>query len=291
MPAWDPRPYRRPGHGVPLTTWEEALDRARRRPGRRPAVVMRFGSQVDIKGIIAPSADADRAIRYLTKYLTKAVAETYTDAERPGPRLRGRTSTGSTTRSVCLPCSPECGNWLRYGIQPKNAGPGLAPGWCARRPTTGRTSASAAAASRSRGVVRQDAERAQGRPRRPWCASARRGRHRAPDADRLAADVLADDGLPRYAWEDGAPWEADYATDDAWSRSLQAQRWRRRVRDRKPQLAGRTRASPDAREARGLWTAVRQPLPRGPPDSQPIPGRRLAVQGERSESRSDTKCP
>ena len=35
--------------------------RARRRPDAEPAVVVRFGSQVDIKGIIAPSQDADRA--------------------------------------------------------------------------------------------------------------------------------------------------------------------------------------------------------------------------------------
>ena len=29
-----------------------------------------------------------------------------------------------------LPCSPACANWLRYGVQPANAGPGLAPGRC-----------------------------------------------------------------------------------------------------------------------------------------------------------------
>lgn len=40
---------------------------------------MRLGQQVDIKGIIAGTPDADRAVRYLTKYLTKAVAETYAD--------------------------------------------------------------------------------------------------------------------------------------------------------------------------------------------------------------------
>jgi len=28
------------------------------------------------------------------------------------------------------PCSPRCANWLRYGIQPKNARPGLVPGRC-----------------------------------------------------------------------------------------------------------------------------------------------------------------
>jgi hypothetical protein len=28
------------------------------------------------------------------------------------------------------PCSPTCANWLRYGIQPKNARPSLVPGCC-----------------------------------------------------------------------------------------------------------------------------------------------------------------
>ena len=70
-------------NGVALTSWEEALDELDADPEARPAVVMRFGSQVDIQGIIATSRDADRAIRYLTKYLTKAVAETYTN---PAPR-------------------------------------------------------------------------------------------------------------------------------------------------------------------------------------------------------------
>ncbi|MER7502722.1 replication initiator, partial [Nonomuraea pusilla] len=28
------------------------------------------------------------------------------------------------------PCSPACPNWLRYGIQPKGAKPGMAPGRC-----------------------------------------------------------------------------------------------------------------------------------------------------------------
>jgi hypothetical protein len=28
------------------------------------------------------------------------------------------------------PCSPTCANWLRYGVQPKNARAGLRPGAC-----------------------------------------------------------------------------------------------------------------------------------------------------------------
>jgi hypothetical protein len=78
---------------------------------------MRFGAQAGIKGIDGDSPDADRAVRYLTKYLTKAVAdpegehveaayEAYID--RMHDQLR------------YLPCSPECANWLRYGVEPKN---------------------------------------------------------------------------------------------------------------------------------------------------------------------------
>ena len=49
-----------------LPTWDEALDQLDRDPDARPAHVIRFGTQIDMHGIIAPSADADRAVRYLT---------------------------------------------------------------------------------------------------------------------------------------------------------------------------------------------------------------------------------
>jgi hypothetical protein len=32
-----------------------------------------------------------------------------------------------------IPCSPRCANWLRYGVQPKNARAGLRPGFCKAR--------------------------------------------------------------------------------------------------------------------------------------------------------------
>ena len=67
-----------------------------------------------------------RCIGYLTKYLTKQVADCHQAAidaqrahiERLADALRYE------------PCSPRCANWLRYGIQPKNARPGLTPGAC-----------------------------------------------------------------------------------------------------------------------------------------------------------------
>jgi hypothetical protein len=61
--------------GDVLPTWEEAVEAMAGDPDAKPAHVMRLGSQADIRGIIATSEEADRGIRYLTKYLTKAIAE------------------------------------------------------------------------------------------------------------------------------------------------------------------------------------------------------------------------
>ena len=86
----------------------------------------RFGERFDAQGVLAESKDAARCIGYLAKYLTKQVADCHqaqTDAqrahvERLADALRYE------------PCSRRCANWLRYGIQPKNARPGLVPGAC-----------------------------------------------------------------------------------------------------------------------------------------------------------------
>lgn len=72
IPIWDGTGYVDSDTGEVLPAWDQALDRLAVDPDARPAHVMRFGRQVDMAGIIAPSEDADRAVRYLTKYLTKA---------------------------------------------------------------------------------------------------------------------------------------------------------------------------------------------------------------------------
>ncbi|MGY4766493.1 replication initiator [Kribbella sp. CWNU-51] len=81
------------------------------------------------RGINDGDKDVGRSIRYVTKYITKDVAESVrarSDPQRAHfDRLHEELST--------LPCSPTCANWLLYGIQPKNAKPGLVPGRCKGR--------------------------------------------------------------------------------------------------------------------------------------------------------------
>jgi hypothetical protein len=121
VPWWDSEAslYRDPDTGYPLPTWDEALDALDE--DAEPAVVIRFGTQIDIKGIIAPSADADRSVRYLTKYLTKSAADTYSDPGHVDDKYEAHIDR-LHQELVFMPCSPECENWLRYGVQPKNPG-------------------------------------------------------------------------------------------------------------------------------------------------------------------------
>ena len=126
LPMWDEATgnYLDPATGEVLPTWDQALDAIGDQA--EPWHVARFGDRFDAQGVLSGSKDAGRCIGYLTKYLTKQVADCHqaeTDAQRAhAARL--------AEALRYQPCSPRCANWLRYGIQPKNARPSLAPGRC-----------------------------------------------------------------------------------------------------------------------------------------------------------------
>jgi hypothetical protein len=212
LPAWDAtaKTYRDLDTGFPLPTWDQALDDLDADPDAKPAVVMRFGSQVDIAGIIAPSPDADRAIRYLVKYLTKSVAETYTDPEHLDLAYEAHIDR-LHDQVLYLPCSPECANWLRYGVQPKSAAPGLTPGMCSSKAHDrenlglGGRRVQVSRAWSGKTLTEHKADRAA-----VVREVLKEAGIEAPDVDRMAADTLAADGLPRFVWEDIPVVDRDY---------------------------------------------------------------------------------
>jgi hypothetical protein len=128
LPEWDPdrECYVDPETGEPLPTWDDALDRVDADPDARPVHVVRFGAQVDARGVLAGSPDAGRCLGYLAKYLTKSIAECHT----PTTDARREHTARLLEALRYEPCSPRCANWLRYGVQPKDAKPGMRPGCC-----------------------------------------------------------------------------------------------------------------------------------------------------------------
>jgi hypothetical protein len=159
-PEWHNTTYVDPDTGVPLPTWEEALDALDADPDAQPYHVVRFGGQVDVKGVLAGSPVAEECIGYLVKYLVKDLGDDLTPVGRDdfGDKADGVTPANTPaladvkasaarradhiSRLVEVlrwePCSPHCANWLRYGIQPRKARPNLRPGCCrakAHKPT------------------------------------------------------------------------------------------------------------------------------------------------------------
>ena len=126
LPVWDDQTgrYVDPATGEVLPDWDEALDGIG--PYDLPWHVARFGDRFDARGVLAGSPRAARCIGYLTKYLTKQIGNCHQAATGPESDHAARLAEALRWQ----PCSPRCANWLRYGIQPKNARPGQAPGAC-----------------------------------------------------------------------------------------------------------------------------------------------------------------
>jgi hypothetical protein len=199
---------------------------------------------MDVQGIIAEEADADRRVRYLTKYLTKSIADTYLE-EADDDAARADHVDRLHAEVLYLPCSPECANWLRFGIEPRDPGPGLQPGWCASK-------------AHDRENLGLGGRRVQ--VSRHWSGKTLR-EHRAdraavvrevlaeagvemPDAERMAADVPGSDGRPRFSWEPVPVAAADYVTV-VMTLVQEQQRWRRDYdAAAKARLHDRARASP-----------------------------------------------
>jgi hypothetical protein len=122
--------YRDPSTGRALSTWDEALndldETLDANPAMGPEHVVRFGEQVNLQGVLAGTARAEKLIGYLSKYLTKSVDQCHQTTSANAAEHQRRL----WEELRYTPCSPRCPNWLRYGIQPHAAKPGLKSGAC-----------------------------------------------------------------------------------------------------------------------------------------------------------------
>ena len=273
LPIWDVSVgYVDPTTGAALPSWEAAVV-ALEDEDAQPAHVLRLGHQVDVQGIIATEGDADRRVGYLTKYLAKSFTEAFA-GEASSQRQRAHADR-LHEEVRWMPCSPRCANWLRFGVQPKDAAPAMFPGGCkakihdadhlgcggrrvlVSRLWTGKTLRDHRADRAE--VVRQVLLEAG---------------IEAPEIERLAASVRKPDGTQRFEWRVYDPLDATVPIyRQVLTRSITEHlRWTTQYE------AAKSRASPRA----GPVPSSRQPAP--------LVGV-APVQGERSESRSDTSCP
>jgi len=129
-PVWsdEHESYVDPGSGGPLPTWQEALDAIEADPDATPAYVAQLG-RIDARGVEGGTKDAERSIRYVTKYVTKDLTEHARVTSDPQRAHFGRLHAELSV----LPCAPTCANWLLYGVQPSGATKSLVPGRCRGR--------------------------------------------------------------------------------------------------------------------------------------------------------------
>jgi hypothetical protein len=260
LPVWDHRAgrYVDPHTGELLPTWDEALDAIDADAAATPAHVLRLGDQLDYQGIIATAEDGKRdpvgkAIGYLTKYVVKDINETYGDpAELTPAQLQHMATLHQHVR--WLPCSPECCNWLRFGVQPNNAEAGMAPGEC---PAKAHDRHHLGIGGRRVLVSRQWTGKTLTEHKADRAAIVRATLAEAgidaPDTNRCSAIATTDDGRPRFVWspvsaeDDDVPTYRRVMADSI----AEAVRWRTQYEHAK-QLA---RAADDARSATGTDSA------------------------------------
>jgi hypothetical protein len=125
-PVWDTRAkaFTDPDTGTPLPTFDQACEEL-----AEPAHVVRFGTQVHVKGILGGTEEAGRHVGYLTKYLTKTITQAAGLGEHATHAHRAHAHRLHAELRV-TPCSPHCPIWLLYGIQPKGARYSMTPGRC-----------------------------------------------------------------------------------------------------------------------------------------------------------------
>lgn len=235
--------YVDPSTGAALHTWTQAMN-ALDDDDAEPAHVVWFGRQADHQWFIAGSKRSDRRIGYLTKYLTKSIA----DAIDPvTATVRQRDHADRLARETrWLPCSTMCANWLRYGIQPEDAEPGLVPGECDR---PAHDPANLGHGGRRVLVSRKWSGKRLTEHRADRAEVVRQALQAAgmdmPAQDRCSAAQRRDDGQPRYLWE---PVDARSDGNDplTWRELVQAA-IRERLRWQAEYHAAQLRAGPGMR--------------------------------------------
>ena len=196
-----------------------------------PAHVVRFGRQSRHARHHRRHPTADRRVGYLTKYLTKSIADPLDDDDDDRRRRARRTSTGCTHELRWLPCSPECANWLAYGIQPKDATRGMV----ARRvPVQGPRPRTPRLRRPPRPglppVDRQDPHRAQGRPPSGSARRPRSRRHRPRRRRPLRRHVLHATANPATSGRPSTATTCPPTPPSSPQSIAERNRWRHRVR-------------------------------------------------------------
>jgi hypothetical protein len=240
LPVWDHQAeaYVDPDTGMVLPTFEQALADLDDDPDARPAHVLRFGTRMASQGLIATQADAGRRVRYLTKYLTKSIAEGIGDPDDMTPRqLAHLNRLHEEVR--WLPCTERCWNWLRFGVQPENAQPGMEPGRC---PNKAHDRDHLGVGGRRTLVSRKWTRKTLADHRADRAAVVAEVLDSAgidmPDQDACSATTTRPDGKPRYRWDPVLPGDPDAPTYRQAITALIAerQRWRQEYEAAKAQV-------------------------------------------------------